>query len=71
MPASFTSMDSESQNRAKGNPLRFNALEKRSRQAELLDDAEAFAELAQLPFEDRPRHQPKFALGTEEKRRGP
>ena len=30
MPASFTSMDSESQNRAKGNPLRFNALGNRS-----------------------------------------
>jgi hypothetical protein len=31
MPASFTSMDSEPQNRAKGNPSRFNALENRSR----------------------------------------
>jgi hypothetical protein len=32
MPASFTSMDSEPQNRAKGNPSRFNALENRSEQ---------------------------------------
>lgn len=30
MSASFTNMDSESQNRANGNPSRFNALEKRS-----------------------------------------
>lgn len=36
MPASFTSMDSESQNRAKGNPSRSNALENRSNLTEML-----------------------------------
>jgi hypothetical protein len=54
MPASFTSMDSESQNRAKGNPSRFNALENRS---SLFLNAENILDIRQTKYESLLRPQ--------------
>ena len=58
MPASFASMDYESENRAAGNPLRFIALEKRSKFTIICRYADAFKDVAMLDYNPSSRTLP-------------